>query len=102
MRKVVTQVRALITVTVRRVLQATLLPHRAIHLATETALTFVVGERHRISMKTLVAAIHTGLMRTRTELPVRAFASLHDRTYAGDITTGSISEDAEDFEAKLS
>ena len=77
MRKVVTQVRALITVTEHRAPQTTPLPHRAIHLATETALTFVVGERHRISMKTLVAAIHTGLMRTRTELPVRAFASLH-------------------------
>ena len=78
MRKVVTQVRALITVTVHRALQTTPLPHVAINLATETALTFVVGERHRIFMKTLVPAIHTGLMRTRTELPVRAFASLRE------------------------
>ena len=67
MRKAVMQVRALITVIVLRALQTAPLPHPAIHLATETALTFVVGERRRISMKKLVAVTHTDLMGTRTE-----------------------------------
>jgi hypothetical protein len=70
------QVRNLITVTAHSALQTTPLLQLAIHLATETVPIFVAGERHKISIKALAAATHTDLMRTTTELPVRAFASL--------------------------